>query len=92
YQDSIRKTKRADGKAAVVELANFMERFFTENNTYVGAAVPADITSDNYTITISAQSANAYTLQAAPAGPQTADSCGTMTMTSTNVGAPANCW
>jgi type IV pilus assembly protein PilE len=92
YQDSVRKTKRADGKAAIVELANFMERFFTENNTYVGAAEPADITSDNYAVTISAQSATAYTLQAAPFGPQTADTCGTMTLTSTNVGNPANCW
>ena len=92
YQDSVRKTKRGDGKAAVVELANFMERVYTETNAYP-AVVPADITSENYNLSINVGApVGGYTLTAAPIPPQDLDSCGTMTMTSTNVGTPANCW
>ena len=39
-------------------------------------------------------SANAYTLQAVPAGVHTGDACGTMTVTHTGVkgAAKADCW
>ncbi len=39
YQDSVRKSRRADTKGALVGFANAMERYFTENNSYCGAAV-----------------------------------------------------
>jgi len=92
YQDSVRKTHRANAQAAMMETVSFMERFFTENNTYLGA-VPA-ITSDRYTISLTAQSASAYTVQAQPTGSQTSDSCGTMTLTNTNAKTPttSGCW
>jgi type IV pilus assembly protein PilE len=38
YRAQIRKTHRADAQGALMGLANAMERFYTENNTYVGAA------------------------------------------------------
>ncbi|GAB4256813.1 MAG: type IV pilin protein [Methylomicrobium sp.] len=34
YQDSVRKSRRADAKAALLELSNFMERLYTETNCY----------------------------------------------------------
>lgn len=34
YQDSVRKSKRADAKAAVLELAQWMERNYTLTNRY----------------------------------------------------------
>jgi len=37
YQDSIRKSRRADAKGALLGFANAMERFYTETNTYCGA-------------------------------------------------------
>jgi len=94
YQDSVRKTHRANAKAGVMEAASFMARFFTENNTYAGAVLPGSITADRYNITISAQSATVFTLQAAPTGSQSSDSCGTMTLSSTNIktAATADCW
>lgn len=34
YQDQIRKTRRTEAKAALQEVMNRQERFFTTNNTY----------------------------------------------------------
>jgi len=93
YLDSVRKTDRANAQAAVLETVSFMERFFTENNTYAGA-VPA-ITSDKYTISLTAQSASTYTVQALPSGSQTSDICGTMTINQTGAKTTtgtAGCW
>jgi type IV pilus assembly protein PilE len=44
YQDSVRKSRRADAKAALLGLANGMERQFTVSNSYcdVGGADGAD--------------------------------------------------
>ena len=38
YQDSMRKSRRADAKAALLSFANAMERRFTETNTYCNTA------------------------------------------------------
>ncbi|MFK5950061.1 MAG: type IV pilin protein, partial [Methylococcales bacterium] len=37
YQDSVRKSRRADAKGALLGFANAMERHFTETNSYCGA-------------------------------------------------------
>ncbi len=34
YQDSIIKTKRAEGRAALMEIMQQQERYYTQNNTY----------------------------------------------------------
>ncbi|RKZ86855.1 MAG: type IV pilin protein [Gammaproteobacteria bacterium] len=39
YQESIAKTRRADAQTGLYGLANAMQRFFTENNTFCGAEV-----------------------------------------------------
>jgi len=39
YWDSVRKTRRADGKAALERVAALQERWFTENNTYTSDPV-----------------------------------------------------
>ncbi|EGW21549.1 type IV pilin protein [Methylobacter tundripaludum] len=95
YQDSVMKSRRADAKGVVLGLANAMERRFTETNSYLGAATgPADMgapgiytipaeTATYYTITISVATASSYTLSAAPAGVQSTDECGTLTLTHT---------
>lgn len=93
YQDSVRKARRSDAQADLVQAANDMERFYTGSNTYVGATWPANITSDFYSLTISAQSVSMFTLQATPTGAQSSDSCGTLTLVSTGAKTPATeCW
>jgi type IV pilus assembly protein PilE len=46
YQDSVRKSRRADVKGVLVGIANAMERHFTVNNTYcdVGGGTGAAVT------------------------------------------------
>lgn len=97
YQDSVRKAKRADAQAGILEIANFMEREFTENNSYAGVTIAeTGVTSDDYTFTnpIPDLTATTYTLTAVPQGAQANDACGTLTLTQTGVkdANTAGCW
>lgn len=95
YQEQIRKSRRSDCQGALTGLANVMERYFTVNNTYVGAAVgaggiypnqcPIDGNTAYYTLSIPTATATGFTLQAAPTGAQTGDRCGTLTLDSTGL-------
>lgn len=86
YQESVKQSRRADVTGALFVLANKMERFFTVNNTYVGATVVAGDNTDYYTLGFStASTATTYSLSAAPTSgsAQVGDSCGTLTLTHT---------
>lgn len=93
YQEQIRKSRRSNCEGALTGLAGAMERYFTVNNTYVGAAVgtggiyanqcPVDGGTAHYTLSIPSASATGFTLQAAPTGPQVGDKCGNLTLDST---------
>ena len=100
YQEQVAKSRRGDCSGALVGLAQSMERFYTVNNTYLGAAdaggntglpavysttCPVDGGTPTYNLTIAAATASTYTVQAAPTGPQTGDRCGTFTLTNTGV-------
>lgn len=107
YQDSVRKSRRGQVKADVVELAQRAERWHTINNTYVGfwATVPvADRVSPRtggtaaYAITM-AEAANTFLFTGTPQGGQTADvRCMTLTLNQagakdrTGTGALSDCW
>ena len=99
YQEQIRTSRRADCAGVIMSFGNAMERFYTVNNTYLGAATggantggpavfpttcPVDGGTANYALTIQAATASTYTLAAAPVGPQAGDKCGSFTLT--NVG------
>jgi type IV pilus assembly protein PilE len=100
YQEQVRKSRRADCSGALAGLGNAMERFFTVNSTYLGAAAggantgapaifavacPTDGGQPTYNLTIQAATGSTYALQAAPIGPQAADKCGTLTLTNTGL-------
>lgn len=103
YTEHVRSGKRGEAKADLAELAQFMERFYTENNTYVGAAAslpfnqsPRGAGQANYTIRVTAADAESFTLSAARTGSMTDDRCGTLTLNERGQkGAAAgvsNCW
>ncbi len=103
YQLIIRKGNRADAKAVVMETAQFMERYFTTNNTYVGAALLSAVSPKgatgadvkyNISFTAGEPTAMTFVIQAVPAGSQTADSCGTLTLSNTGAQTPttSGCW
>lgn len=91
YQDSVRKSRRADVKGVMLGLANALERRFTETNSYAGVA---GIAGTYYTVTVTIPNAISYTLTATPAGDQASDTCGTLTLTQTGAKTPttAGCW
>lgn len=98
YLDQVRKTKRADCSGGLVSLANSMERHYSINGSYLGAAAggadtgapaifaaacPIDGGDVTYNLTIQAATASTYTLNAAPVGDQANDECGTLAVTNT---------
>ena len=95
YQQSIRKGRRADAQADLIEFANRAERMFTQSNSYAGTGLPANTAF--YTYSFSAgPSPTAYTIVATPAGSQVSDKCGTMNLTQagvrTHTGTETDCW
>lgn len=90
YQKQVRDTHRADAKAGLTELAQFMERYYTANGRYVDSGgnaptlpftqTPKDGSSKFYNLSLSTATATAYTLQAVPINSQASDDCGTLTL------------
>lgn len=82
YTSQLRKSRRADAKQAMVELAQRLERFYTERSTYAGAALGAGgifgstSAGGYYSLEISSQTATAFTIKATPIGAQAGDACG----------------
>ena len=107
YMDQVRKGRRAEAQAVLMEASQFLERYATMNMRYdqdaAGTAValpaalakaPRDGASKFYDVSLQSVSATAYTLRAVPAGTHTGDACGTMTVTHTGVkgAARSDCW
>jgi len=95
YQDSVRKARRGDAKAVLLELAQLMERNYTETNRFDKDTADADYTlpfntspkdgtKTYYNITLPTLTSQTFTLQAAPIAPQTKDTrCMTLTLDNT---------
>jgi len=96
YQESVRKSRRAEAGAVLLEGAQFMERFFTVNSRYNttragdAVALPAALTHSpkdggtaRYNISISAVTASSFTLQAVPVAADA--NCGTLSVTQAGV-------
>ncbi len=97
YQSSVLKGHRAEAQADLLEIAGSLERTYTETGSYTTAALPFSVSprtgSTSYNITL-AKAAATFTITATPAGAQTSDSCGTLTLAHTGVQTPATegCW
>ena len=103
YNEHVRKSRRAQAKADLVELAQVLERYHTVQNTYVGADLPftqspRDGTAHYALSFTEAATAGAFVLQAVPATPaQGLDSCGPLTLDQAGRRTPTNavvagCW
>ena len=82
YSAQIVKSRRSDAKQALVELAQRLERYYSERGTYVGATLGAagiyGTTSAGgyYTLSIATQTVSGFTCTATPTGLQADDGCG----------------
>ncbi len=94
YTEQVQRGNRAAARAALLEVQQFMERFYAANSRYstdtAGATAPTLPTrlqaipseSPKYDLSISAVGLNSYTLTATP---RLADKCGNLTLTNTGV-------
>jgi type IV pilus assembly protein PilE len=91
YTRQVQKSRRAQAKADLVELAQGLEREFTANRSYAGYTLAfADSPRDTgatvaYNIVLGNLTATTYTLTANATGPQATDLCGNLTLTNTGV-------
>ncbi len=101
YQDSVRKARRTDAKTALTTIAQLLERYNTQNNTYVGAtlgtcagvagSIPFKDCSENryYSISLTGLAVNTFLITATATGSQAADTaCSTYTIDQTGVRGP----
>ena len=107
YQEQVRKSRRTDAQAVLMQAAEFLEKSYTENLRYdqnsagVAVALPASLTAaprdgatKYYTISLQSVAARSYVLQAVPQGAQVGDRCGTMGLDQVGVktAAISGCW
>lgn len=104
YRQYVIKANRQDAEAILMENTQFMERYFTTNNTYIGATLPNTVspkgssgTSVKYDMGFdTASTASSFKLEAVPANSQlSADTtCGELTVSNTGAqtSATAGCW
>ncbi len=85
YIEHIKSGRRSEAKVALVDLASFMERYYTEKMTYAGAVLPYTVipkgaTGDAvyYTLAFKDPPAATYMIQVTPGGVQSGDRCGVM--------------
>jgi type IV pilus assembly protein PilE len=91
YRSHVLKTNRRAAESCLSETAQFMERFYTTNLTYLGAntalaAAPPACQNDanlsaRYTFATADLAQNTYTVKATPKGAQASDTlCGALSM------------
>jgi type IV pilus assembly protein PilE len=103
YLESIRKSRRADAKTALLDLATRQERFFSVNSIYTSNPVnlgyssatpsfPIDVLVSSrayYALSVTLPSpAASFSISATPKGDQLQDACGTYTLN--NLGQQTN--
>jgi type IV pilus assembly protein PilE len=85
YRSYVISSRRTAGATCLLERAQFMERYYTANLTYVGAPNPPACepeTAQFYAVSYTSDpTAKSYILQAVPQGSQQEDTeCGTLTL------------
>jgi type IV pilus assembly protein PilE len=107
YRAQVEQTRRTDGRAAVLDAVQRLERCFTRFNSYTnaGCGISATLTGVGapssegwYLVTAPLMTPTTYTVTAVPQGAQVTDGhCGTLSMTNTGVrgatgSTPDACW
>lgn len=89
YQNQVQRTRRADGKAALLATAQRLERCYTRFSAYddlgcpVVGALPDPSPDGFYIVSAAALTRSAFTLDATPQNAQTGDTrCGVLRLTS----------
>lgn len=89
YTEHVRKSRRADAAVGLFNVAQQLERCFSQFNAYDNAAcvIPASSPEGYYSIVAAPLAQAAFVLTATPVGPQAADAgkCATLTLNQAGV-------
>jgi len=90
YRNHVTRVHRIDGQTALLDLANRMERYYAEHDTYqTGTDMLTNIASDGgwYKLSITQATNATYVLQATPISTQATNDklCQSLTLTSSGV-------
>jgi type IV pilus assembly protein PilE len=97
YLEHVRRTNRAEAKTILLEMAQLLERNFTEANRYdlnsagnafvLPTAQSPKTGTAKYTVQFATAmpTQNSYTLEAVPVGAMADDDCATLTLTHTGI-------
>lgn len=96
YNSHIRKSRRADAQAALMNIASRQQQMLLDTRAYsttLTSTVPANVNA-HYTVAIAVGTAVApsFTATATPTGDQAADPCSTLSIDQTGNKLPASCW
>ncbi len=90
YTEHIARARRADARATLMEVAQFMERYYAAKGSYADATLPARLQASpagsaapSYTVALTADAAT-YKVTATPAA-HLVDPCGELSLTHTGV-------
>lgn len=108
YTESIRESRRSEARANMLELAQYMERYYAANGRYVTTAggntapdlpytqSPKDGSSKFYNLSVSGAGNSQYQLNATPINAMSGDRCGALTLSHQGVkgagGDVNDCW
>lgn len=108
YTDAVARGRRADAQTQLLSAAQFIERYFTANGTYVGVTVPTSLArspesgTSQYSIAATGVALTTYVLTATPVttAAMSTDKCGAFiidqtgakTLGATATAAIADCW
>ncbi len=102
YQANLYKTRRSDGHIALLSLANAMEVYYLNHQSYLGAESLKNLRVEEispqgyYQLSFTTPTSQSYVLSATPLShkPQASDPCGTLTLSHKNEkgGDALNCW
>ena len=99
YNSYITDSRRNEAKNSLLELGQFMERYYTANSSYVGAVLPFNFVPKDggtvyYNVSIVASTDDSYELALIPTGPMDGDLCGNYTLRQTGEHSPTSteCW
>jgi type IV pilus assembly protein PilE len=101
YLSYVQDARRAEATGELLSAAQWMEREYTADGTYLASDGSSrsisGYSTDFYTLSVQSSTKSAYTLQAVPQNSQTSDACGTLTITQIGVkgvggSTVADCW
>ena len=99
YLTQVRKSRRADAQAALMNIAARQQQMLLDTRSYAATVAALNITlpvsvTQNYTVTLTVGTAIVpmFTVTATPSGSQASDTCTALSLDQSGTKLPSACW